>query len=125
MKQNVRFLALALAAALFALAVPADAATRVKANNTDDLNLTTSWTNGVVPGSADTALFDATITTPLTVALGGDMTWRRMTIADPAGDPTIGGANTLTLNDDNTAIDFGTSTVNPTFNCDMSLSGVD
>src|SRR5437764_14326215 len=44
------------------IAPNARAATRTKANNTDNLNLTTSWTGGVVPGSGDIALWDSTVT---------------------------------------------------------------
>ncbi|HEX5221935.1 MAG TPA: hypothetical protein VFZ59_20400 [Verrucomicrobiae bacterium] len=40
------------------------AATRAKENNSDALNLASSWTNNLIPGSADVALFDSTVTTP-------------------------------------------------------------
>ena len=33
-----------------------------KADNSDDLNLTTSWTGGVVPTAADVGVWDGTIT---------------------------------------------------------------
>ena len=51
----------------------ASAALIVKANNADNLNLTTSWVGAVVPGAADTAVWDATIVANQTVALGADL----------------------------------------------------
>jgi hypothetical protein len=51
------------------------AGTIIKTNNTDNLNLTTSWVGGVVPGSLDTARWDSTVTGANSVALGADTTW--------------------------------------------------
>jgi hypothetical protein len=44
--------------AVLTSAVCARAATITKANNTDNLNLTTSWTNGVVPIKGRKAYFE-------------------------------------------------------------------
>jgi hypothetical protein len=48
---------------LAALAVVplAQAGVFVKANNTDNLNLATSWVNNAVPGAADVAQWDSTV----------------------------------------------------------------
>ena len=73
-------------------------ATRTKANNTTALNLTGSWVGGVVPTSVDTALWNSTVTTANTVALGANASWLGLTIANPGGNVTIGTTTaTLTL----------------------------
>ncbi len=101
----------------------ADAATRTKADNTDDLILGTSWSAGVVPTSADTAQFDSTLTTPLVAALGADTNWTRITLAnDLAVDVTLNGANKLGLSDQNTPISFGSGTATLTVNCDLGIN---
>src|SRR5215467_10692982 len=73
------------------------AATRVKENNSDNLNQPSSWTNGIVPGNADVAQFDSTVTTSLTLALGAATTWNQLNLVNPGGDVTFGAGNTLTL----------------------------
>ena len=65
------------------------AATRTKANNADNLNLGSSWTNGVVPGSADVAQFDSTITGPLALSLGADTAWNQINFLNAGGELTI------------------------------------
>ena len=80
--------------------VNAPAATRTKANNTNNLNLTTSWTGGVVPGSGDIALWDSTVTGANTVSLGADLNFGEIQITNPGGvfpTVTINAGNTLTL----------------------------
>lgn len=54
------------------------AATRDKADNADNLNLTSSWVGGLVPGSADVARFNNVVTGPLTVSLGADTSWNQI-----------------------------------------------
>jgi autotransporter-associated beta strand protein len=75
----------------------AEAATRIKANNTDNLNLTSSWVGGVVPGSLDIATWDSTVAGANTVALGADQSWQGISILNPGGAVTISAGNTLTL----------------------------
>src|SRR5689334_9726783 len=99
-----------------------DAATRVKANNSDNLNLASSWTNGIVPGNVDVAQFDSTITGPLTLTLGVDTTWNQINFVNPAGDVTLSAGNTLTLSN-NTPVAFGAGVANLTFNCDLLCAG--
>ncbi len=101
---------------------PLHAATRTKANNSDNLNLTSSWTNNLPPGTADVALFDSTITTPLTLALGADLAWNQINFINPGGDVTISAANRLTLSN-NTALTFGAGTASLTLDCDLSCAG--
>lgn len=88
-------------AAVMVFNVPsAEAATRIKANNTDNLNLTSSWVGGVVPGTLDVATWDSTVTGANTVALGADSSWRGISILNPGGAVTISAGNTLTLGTD-------------------------
>src|SRR5262245_34094884 len=46
-----------------------------KTNNADNLDLTTSWEGGVVPTSADVAVWDNRVTAANTVNLGANTTW--------------------------------------------------
>ncbi|MFA6174018.1 MAG: sialate O-acetylesterase [Kiritimatiellales bacterium] len=69
-----------------------------KANNTDSLNLTTSWTGGAVPGSGDTAVFSNLAAN--STALGADASWLGIMVTNntgTAGATTINAGNTLTL----------------------------
>jgi hypothetical protein len=100
----------------------AEAATRTKANNADNLNLPSSWTNAIVPGNADVAQFDNTITSPLTLALGADTTWNQISFVNPGGDITLNAGNILTLSN-NTPVAFGSGTANFTLNCDLVCAG--
>ncbi len=88
--------ALALAAAALALAPAADAATIIKANNTNNLNLGTSWVGGVAPGASDVVVWDGTVTSPQTVALGANLSWSGLTIGS-TNTVTISSGNALTL----------------------------
>ncbi len=76
----------------------AHAAIIVKANNTDALNLASSWTNGVAPGANDIATWDGT-TAANTVLLGADLAWQGMAVdaTHTAGTIEISTGNTLTL----------------------------
>lgn len=98
------------------------AAVRTKANNSDPLNLTTSWTNGIVPAGADMALFESTITGPLTLSLGPDTAWNQINFNNPGGDITIAAGNTLTLSN-NTPLTFGAGAANLTLDCDLFCAG--
>lgn len=76
------------------------AGTRVKANNNDNLSLSSSWTGGVVPGGSDIAAWDATVSAASSVSLGADLSWSGLRIGtptSPGGGVTIGAGNTLTL----------------------------
>ena len=80
-----------------AAAHTASAATVTKLDNTDNLNLSTSWTAGVIPGANDIALWDNTVTSANSTVLGANLTFGGIQITNPAGLVTIGAGNTLTL----------------------------
>ena len=84
-------------AATFPLTPRAAAATLTKANNINNLNSTSSWVGGVVPGSTDIALWNSTVTGANTVSLGADLNFGEIQITNPAGLVTINAGNTLTL----------------------------
>lgn len=86
----------ALLAALVA-AGPAVAQDVVKANNTDDLNLNSSWTGGSVPSASNVAVWDNTVTSDNTTLLGADLEFQGIRVANPGGLVTISAGNTLTL----------------------------
>ena len=81
-----------------------------KADNTDNLNLTTSWTTGSVPGPSDIAPWDSTVTSANTTFLGGNTTWGGIKITDPNGLVTIDVGNALTLGAAATDIDMASAT---------------
>lgn len=57
-----------------------------KADNSDALDLGTSWVGGNAPGSGDIATWDATVATPAncTNALGGAVAWAGINVSNPA-----------------------------------------
>ena len=69
----------------------------VKADNTDALNLASSWVGGTVPGPFDTAVWNNTVTASNSVALGADLSWYGIRITNPGGLVTINPGNTLSL----------------------------
>jgi autotransporter-associated beta strand protein len=88
---------LALAGALAVMSgLSARASSIVKANNSDNLNLTTSWSGGVVPGSGDIARWDSTVSGANTVSMGTNLAWSGIQIVNPGGLVTIQSGNTLT-----------------------------
>jgi autotransporter-associated beta strand protein len=104
------------------LVITSTAATVVKANNPDNLNLGTSWVGGTAPDTNKLAVWNSVVTTPNTTVLATDATWAGITILNPNGLVTINGSSTLTLG--NTAIDIDLSTANTadlTLNCPLAL----
>jgi len=94
--------ALTLIAPVFVLAIFAsvgEAASISKDNNTDDLNLGSSWVGGTVPGASDVAVWNGTVTSANSTLLGADLSWAGIQVDSTAGgNVTIGGAtDTLTL----------------------------
>ena len=88
MKPNIpsirSLLALALAACGLLAPPAAQAATRTKQDNTDALNLTSSW--DTLPGPADIAQWTNIVTVDNTTAsLGADLSWAGIKIVDPGG----------------------------------------
>lgn len=95
----------------------------VKDDNTDNLNLISSWTGGI-PGAADLAIWDSTVTTANTTVLGVDLAWAGIEIQNPGGLVTIDAGNTLSLGFAETDIDMSAATADLTLNCDLALSGI-
>ena len=92
-----------------------------KDNNSDNLNLTTSWVGGVVPGFANKAIWDSTVTGANTTVLGANATWAGIQIVNPGGLVTINPGNTLTLGVAPVDIDLSAATQDLTLNCDLAL----
>lgn len=69
----------------------------IKNNNTNNLNLGSSWLGGAVPNNTDRAILDPTVTAPITTDLGGDLSWRGIALVSNTSPWTITGTNTLTL----------------------------
>jgi autotransporter-associated beta strand protein len=98
------------------------AAVITKTNDTDNLNLPSSWTNGVVPGIYDQARWDANVTGTNSAALGTNMTWGGIVIANPGGAVTISSdGNTLTLSTN--GINMGGAMQNLTIGSGLTLGG--
>lgn len=98
-------------------------ATVSKANNTDNLVLGSSWVGGSPPDGTGTAKWDGTVTSANTTAVGADLTWGSINIADPAGPVSIQAGNTLT---NNGGIDMSVATADLSLGCAYALgnSGV-
>jgi autotransporter-associated beta strand protein len=94
----------------------------VKANNSDNLNLGSSWVGGTAPSAGDVARWNSTVTSANTTVLGADTTWAGLVIENPAGPVTIGAGNILTLGAADTDIDLRTATADLTLNCGLALS---
>ncbi|BCX47539.1 hypothetical protein HAHE_14470 [Haloferula helveola] len=97
----------------------------VKDDDTDDLNLGSSWVGGIAPGPIDTGLWDSTVTGSNSTVLGTDQEWNAIAVQDPGGDVTIGGGNILTLNGygvSGTVIDMGSATVDLSINSGLALT---
>ena len=91
----------------------------LKANNSNSLDLTTSWQGSVKPGINDQAVWDSTVTAANTVNLGADLTVAGLRITNPGGDVTIGGTATLSLGV--SGVDLGTSSRNLTLNSPVAV----
>jgi len=86
---------------------------RYKANNTDNLNLASSW-SVAIPTAGTVAGWNNTVTGANSVNLGADLSWLGIRILDPGGAVTIGGANTLST--DAFGVDMNAATVDLTLN---------
>lgn len=69
----------------------------IKANNTDNLELTNSWQGSVQPGIHDLANWNSTVTGPNPVNTDSPVSLSGIRITNPGGDVTIGGTSPLTL----------------------------
>ena len=93
----------------------------VKDNNTDTLNLGSSWVGGTAPGTTALAKWNSTVTSANSTVLGADLTWPGMVIENPNGLVTIGAGNTLTLGSADNDIDMSAATADLTLNCPLTL----
>ncbi len=87
---------------------------RYKANNTDNLNLASSWSGGTIPNANTVAAWNNTVTGANSVQLGADLSYLGIRILNPGGDVTLGGANTLRT--DAFGIDMSAATADLTLN---------
>ena len=92
-----------------------------KDDNTDNLNLPSSWDGLAAPGAADIAQWESTVTGANATVLGADTTWQGILITNPGGDVEIKAGNTLTLGAAATDIDMTAADVDLTLNCGLSL----
>ncbi|OYV04216.1 MAG: hypothetical protein CFE26_18100, partial [Verrucomicrobiales bacterium VVV1] len=109
-----------LAAALVGSPVSAIAATRTKLDNTNDLNLSTSWSGGNVPGALDVAFWDSTVTGANSTLLGSNLSLGGISVTSPGGAVTIGAGNPLTLG--SSGINLGSATQNLTISSGLTLA---
>ena len=107
-------------AGLVWVSLAAQAATRVKANNTVNLNVTTSWTNAIVPGALDSARWDSTVTAENAALLGANLSFQGIVVANPVGTVAIGGTNTLTVGCQGVNMSSATANLSLT-NSDLTL----
>src|SRR6185437_6949672 len=99
-----------------------------KANNSDNLNLTTSWTGGVAPGANDTAAWNSAVSGANTVSLGASTAWQGIKITNPGGPVLINAdGNTLTNGNatvaGNVGIDMSAATQDLTLSNDVVIDG--
>ncbi len=93
-----------------------------KANNTDALNLVSSW-SAFVPNAGNIAEWNNLVAGPNTTSLGANIAFAGIKISDSAGPVTInGGGNTLTLGAAPTDLDLSAATQDLTLNSDLAMS---
>jgi autotransporter-associated beta strand protein len=118
MKSN-RIIPTALAV-LASLPASLPAADMIKANNTTALNLPGSWVGDAVPGPSDIAVWDSTVSGPLTNALGTNLAWQGLRIASPGGIIAI--ANTANFLTNGTAgLNMAAATTDFAFNPSLAV----
>jgi autotransporter-associated beta strand protein len=105
---------------------PAYAADVVKADNSDNLELASSWVGGTLPGIADGLVWSNTVLVQAsTVTLGGDLDVGKVFLLSGAADVVINGTGTLTLRgvpyNLNYSLDAGQSANNLTVNTSLAL----
>lgn len=91
-----------------------------KADNTDNLDQTSSWT-AFLPNAGNIAEWNNLVTGANTTSLGTDLSLAGIKISDPAGPVTISAGNILTLGAAATDLDLSTATQDLTLNCDLTM----
>jgi autotransporter-associated beta strand protein len=109
------------ATAMMLSSISIQAADLLKANNTDDLNLGSSWTGGIVPGASDIAVWADAVGAANTTVLGSDLAWSGIKVLTPGGPVTIGAGKTLT--NGSGGIDLSQATQDLTLGCELYLNG--
>lgn len=99
-----------------------------KANNSDSLNLTTSWVGGVAPGTNDTATWNSTVTGADTTSLGASTAWQGIKVTTPGGPILINAdGNTLTNGNisvaGNVGVDMSAATADLTLSNNAIVNG--
>ncbi len=96
---------------------------RIKADNTNNLNLPSSWTGSATPDIYNMAVWTNTVTGANSTVLGGNVTWNGIRIANPGGAVTIGAGNTLTLSagQAGTSIDMSAATQDFTIQSGLTI----
>lgn len=92
----------------------------LKADNTDALHLETSWSGGVVPGAADVAVWDSTVTAARVTDLGADLALAGVRVASPGGAVTVNGTQVLSLG--GSGIDLSAASQNLNLNSALTLT---
>lgn len=92
-----------------------------KANNTNALNLPSSWTGATVPGPNDVAEWSFAVAGANTVALGADLGLKGISVASPGGAVTIAAGNVLTLG--TSGIDLSFASQDLTVSSGLALAG--
>ena len=100
----------------------AQAGVFVKTNNVSNLNLAASWTNNAVPGSADIAQWDSTVSdvNNTTNTLGAGMIWGGIKVVNPAAKIQINAGSILT--NGAAGIDMTASTVDVAFSNTVQIA---
>jgi fibronectin-binding autotransporter adhesin len=105
--------ALASLAVTVALCIPVTSFAQTdvfKANNTDALNLNTSWSSGAVPSTNDVAVWSNTVTAANNVALGENLSLGGIRIANPGGLVSITNTGGYSLTLGSAGIDMSSAT---------------
>jgi len=92
----------------------------VKANNTTNLNLGSSWVNGLVPNATDRAILTTNITSALINDLGADISWRGIALVSNTAAWTISSTNKLTLG--SAGVDMSTAQADLTLASPLSIA---
>ena len=92
----------------------------VKANNTTNLNLGSSWVNGLVPNATDRAILTTNITSALINDLGADISWRGIALVSNTAAWTISSTNKLTLG--SAGVDMSTAQANLTLASPLAIA---
>ena len=114
------------ASAALSFATNVSAASVEKANDPDNLNLGSSWVGGTSPTSSDIAVWDTTVTTVITNALGQDTNWGGIQILSPGGAVFINadvGPAGITVVANNPTLTYTNAPANPLVNGDRAYLG--